>query len=147
MKKSVSKSLFILLLLIGSAFLTVFFTRETDNNNLLDLSDATKIEIENSYLSQMNLKIDENSWHSQENPTGIRYYGDYDGFSVIFDPGQLTSITEIEIADEIFIHSCSFVIYAYNEGEFFHLKDAYEKGLITKESITKISNIHKNFKD
>lgn len=71
------------------------------------------------------------------------YYGTCHGCVVIFSAGMLQMITEISVAEEVFSYSSVFSIWVCKAGELVELKDAYEKGWITKENVEDIAEYHR----
>ena len=75
---------------------------------------------------------------------GVRYYGDFNGYTIIFRyyTSMITSDGLRVIAGYEFRHPEQFQIYAYKDGEFHALEDAYQNGWLTDEQIEEIYNIH-----
>lgn len=44
-------------------------------------------------------------------------------------------------------HNTSFVLYAYKNGAFIELEDAYEQGLISDRSLAKIVKKHSQYEE
>ena len=111
----------------------------------LTLSDEKNAEIQNAWFKKTGHPL--GIWYDPKNPEthlgSCRYYGSYDGYEIIFNPGVAEMLTTIKIAQQDFIHGSSFVIYAYQDGVFHKLEDVYESGKITADSIQKIFLIHK----
>ena len=75
---------------------------------------------------------------------GARYYGTFNGFDIIFK-GSLSITTAdgcIYVANYDFRHPVTFQIFAYKNGEFTGLKEAYEKSWLTESQIKEIYDIH-----
>ena len=75
------------------------------------------------------------------------YYGRYQGYDVIFVETMLAVISGKKIGNEEFHHSSGFVLYAYKNGEFIPLGDAYEQGLISDRSLARIAKKHSNYEE
>ena len=74
---------------------------------------------------------------------GPRYYGSYNGAVVIFVEG-MTGAEQIIGVDGVMIkHNCGFAMYVYKDGEILKdIKEAYEKGWLTKENVQTIADYH-----
>lgn len=107
------------------------------------LSDKIRQQIEDSWykISPENLVwADQNDFYH-----GVRYYGTYKGWSVLFSDGgiQLAAISSIPVGHEVFGHSSSFQLYAFKNGSFLTLTEAYEKGYINSEAISAAAKLHR----
>ena len=78
---------------------------------------------------------------------GMRYYGTYNGYIVLFDSGPLCVMSEERIGKKVFYHGSNFNIYAYKDREFLLLKDIYEQGLISASELATIAQIHMEFQE
>lgn len=76
-----------------------------------------------------------------------RYYGEFEGYDVLFQATMLDMIEVKTIAWQNFAHGSSFVLYAYRNGSFTKLEDAYAKGMLSAESICDIAVIHFQHQD
>ena len=76
---------------------------------------------------------------------GMRYYGMYNGYYILFDGMglRLDHYTAIYIGNEIIADGSGFGIYAYKDGVFTNLKDAYDMGLLSDRQIAKIAETHR----
>lgn len=81
-------------------------------------------------------------WYSKNDSSGVRYYGTYEGYDIVFQQTQLTAVTTKTIAGQAFTHGSSFVLYAHKDGNLLMLSDVYEDGLISKESISFAREYH-----
>ena len=70
------------------------------------------------------------------------YYGKFDGYHIVMNPGQLAMIGGIRVGDYLFRYGSSFQIYACKNGTAYFLKDAYENGLISDEALAEIYAEH-----
>ena len=73
---------------------------------------------------------------------GSWIYGTINGCIVVFIEGQLHAEWEIYVADCEFVYGSSFLIEVYKDGEVCELKDAYEKGWLTKDHIKQLEARH-----
>lgn len=76
---------------------------------------------------------------------GLRYYGTFSDYVILFENTQLTVVSNQEIGDETFACSSSFVIYAYRDGEFRLLEEVFNEGEISPEQLKKIAEIHREY--
>ena len=71
-----------------------------------------------------------------------RYYGELEGYDIMFQSLPLDMIETKTVAGQNFVHGSMFQIYAYRNGSFTKLEDAYSKGMLSAESICDIAVIH-----
>lgn len=106
-------------------------------------SDLTQ-EIEKAWLERTGQEL---VWYTDDQYRGMRYYGHFEGYEVIFYPTE--SVTDmfasVTIGGYDFWHSDTFEIYAYRDGKFRTLLDAYDSGDISGDSVAAIYEIHKPF--
>lgn len=107
------------------------------NKESTALSAEMKAEMDAAWLKQNGRKL---PWNGEDG-----YYGTYNGAVVYLESGQLSAVTEKEVAGETFVWPRSFVIYAYKDGEFYDLETAYEKGVLTKKNIKSIAKRHDEY--
>lgn len=73
-----------------------------------------------------------------------KYYGTYDGVTAFFICGDgifgQTWVTVVTIAGYTFTYGGSTRIEIMKNGEFFDMKDAYDKGIITEEYVAAVYN-------
>lgn len=84
-------------------------------------------------------------WFDPENPekySSTRYYGNYNGYDVIFDQGITCSQGILTVGREEFKHTYDFRLLAYKDGVLIDLYSAYADGLISGRDIRKIAKIH-----
>ena len=102
------------------------------------LTSRQRADIEKAYTKQFNgARIDGGGdW---------RYYGTENGYAFIFVKGVLTTYYTIEIGPKLFRSGSSFELFAYKDGTFMKLKDAYEQGLVSLEAIESARIIHREY--
>ena len=130
------------ILVLVMAVSIFIYCKATDDNVLwyVPLSDEAKEQLDNAFLLQSN---DSFCWESPV-AYGDPYYGSING-CMILKTDQVAvgmEIGRIEIADHIFYWDGPFRLYAYREGEFCLLEEAYERGWLTEEHIEKIYREH-----
>ena len=76
---------------------------------------------------------------------GMRYYGTYNDYVILFQPTQLAAITTKVIAGASFTWNTSFAIYGYRDGKFHNLSDLYDAGELSAEDIAKIAKTHSKY--
>ena len=64
-----------------------------------------------------------------------RYYGAESGYAILFIPSATPIATNIVIGEYTFHHSSGFNVYAYRNGTFYKLAEAYYQGLISDAAI------------
>lgn len=81
-----------------------------------------------------------------EGPWPVEYcYGIYNGcVAVMFSESCYCLGWEDEVADSIFCYRDSSYIHIWNNGTFLCIAEAYEQGLLSKEDIAMIAEIHNN---
>lgn len=74
----------------------------------------------------------------------FRFYGDENGRHILFVKTTKATIplTVKQIAGSEFSHQGVFSLYAYIDGEFIDLEQAYKKGLISQEAIAAAAKKH-----
>ena len=90
---------------------------------------------------------EELEWYTDNLWVGMRYYGSYDGYEILFYPTESVTdmFAELTVGGCSFWHSDTFEIYAYRGGKFRTLLDAYDSGDISGDSVAAIYEIHKPF--
>ena len=77
----------------------------------------------------------------------IRYYGNYDGYDIVFfknrTPVQIEAGLQIE--EYLFEYGTPFSIIGHKDGVTYGLEELYENGKISKESLGKIYQCHLAF--
>ena len=139
MKYKVTKTISLIMVLI----LLISALSACGDQNSKTLSEKKKQEINAAWMEKENEKLvwcdlDEVQYY------GVRYYGDFNGYTIIFKyyTSTLTSDGLRVIAGYEFRHPQQFQIYAYKDGEFHTLGDAYQNGWLTDGQIEEIYNVH-----
>ena len=92
---------------------------------------------------QEELDFDPDSWWSEDNPLAkVRYYGTYNGYDILLSEGMTNGFMTISVAESYFNYHCGFELYAHKDGTRIPLKEAYEQGLVSKETIEKVAELH-----
>ena len=76
---------------------------------------------------------------------GVRYYGTYADYQIIFRPNGDDAITELEIENVTFSHNIGFELYAYHNGSFIPVKQLVEQGTLTLQDLGIINFRHKTY--
>ena len=136
-KKMISLTMVIILLLAAFA--------SCGDNKRPTLSERKKEAINEAWMK----KADETlSWSDIDAGvySGARYYGTFNGFDIILI--EYVSVVDsgghMVVAKYVFRHNTSFNLYAYKDGVFYTLNEAYENTLLTRKQIKKIYDIHWN---
>lgn len=105
--------------------------------------------IEKAWLEQedyeMGIWFDESE--ESKHLGNLCYYGRYQGYDIVFMRTMLAVISGKKIGNEEFHHSSGFVLYAYKNGEFIELEDAYAQGLISDRSLARIAKKHSKYEE
>lgn len=85
-------------------------------------------------------------WGDVESATeGVRYYGTYDGYDILFRPIHGEAETQLVIEDITFVHNNIFEIYSYRDGSFTLLRDLCQDGVLNMAAIRTISTFHMDY--
>lgn len=106
------------------------------------LTEERKLQIEQA-LAKENSPI-VGDWYSEENKNGVRYYGTYNGYDILFGYGELslTAFSAVSAAGIAFVNPQSFQLLAHKDGQLYSLQSLYELGMLTREDIEKMHDIH-----
>jgi len=100
------------------------------------LSEEKKEQIEDAWEQA-------HQWHWESRGSrGCRYYGNYDGYDIVFYATNTITATQIVIADITFEYNYAFDLFAYKDDAIYQLKALYKSGEISADSIAKISQMH-----
>lgn len=114
----------------------------------IDQLTAEKMEeIEAAWLAS---KGHRPGWYTEADSQpvdGLRYYGSYNGYDILFEGTELTCVTTKEIGGVSFTCAQSFVLYAYSDGVFYELEEAFAHGLISEENLQEAAKIHLSYQD
>lgn len=102
------------------------------------LTDELKKEIEDAWMLKTEHPMD---WN-QEGSQGFRYYGTYNGFTILFEGGMLCSFSGYRVGDMNFNHTYSCAMLAYHDGEFLDLNEVYSLGYISDADVQQMKQIH-----
>jgi hypothetical protein len=118
-------------------------SQSVDNAEITRLSATQMQQIENDWYTATGVSFGE--WcevDEEEFVDGVRYYGSYAGFQIIFRPTGDDAITELEVEDLTFAHNNGFEIYAYRDGTFTPLQEACEEGKLSVTELKELSLQH-----
>lgn len=107
------------------------------------LTDAQMAEINAAWLEEKGYPakwFDENEIITRH--FGLRYYGTYGGYQILFAPGTKASGHEIYFDNILLNYETEFALYAYHSGELFSAQALYESGALNSEDITAIARYH-----
>lgn len=117
---------------------------QTKPADAAQLTEEKKQEIEQIWVATLG----QTNWYSEESGQivdGLRYYGSYDGFDVLFNATDSATATSQQIGNAEFAHSGSFVLYAYADGQLRPLDEIFDEGLITEEALSLIATLHEQY--
>ena len=114
-------------------------------------SSAPPTEVTDELLAQIEKDYAEYQYANGANPEidgpwPIEYcYGIYNGcVAVMFSEPAFCMGWEDEVADSVFRYRDGSFIYIWNNGTFERITEAYEQGLLSKEDVAMIAEIHDN---
>ena len=107
------------------------------------LSDWMKEETEAAYQKQFGVRL---GWPEDPADDDVRYYGTENGYVFIFVRGVFQNVGRVEIAGRTFTYDKHFHLYAYRDGKFIALKDAFEQGLVSESAVDNARKIHLDYK-
>ena len=117
-------------------------------NGLPSISLQLKEEINTALHEQYGKDIKSIRWEDNGYyNANIRYYGTYDGYSILFQEGALPAVESKDIAGYVFEHYMYFSLHAYADGVFIDLKEAYQEGLVDSSDIAVVAKLHKECND
>ena len=70
------------------------------------------------------------------------YFVTYNGYHIVALMGMTQAHHFETVAGYTFRYSIGFGLYAYKNGEFIYLDEAYEKGLVSKKAIAEAHRVH-----
>lgn len=109
-----------------------------------DIFTAARMEeIENAWYTATGTSL--GTWCVEDGNAftdGVRYYGAYDGYDIIFLPNGDDAITNLEVEGVIFSHNTGFELYAYQDGSFKPLQEICTVGAISAAELKELSLRH-----
>lgn len=109
-----------------------------------DIFTAARMEeIENAWYTATGTSL--GTWCVEDGDAftdGVRYYGAYDGYDIIFLPNGDDAITNLEVEGVIFSHNTGFELYAYQDGSFKPLQEICTVGAISSAELKELSLRH-----
>lgn len=119
-------------------------TQPSEGVVLTPLSAAWMQQIEEDWYTANGTDLGD--WSSGESVAdGIRYYGSYAGYDILFRPTGDDAITNLEVEDVTFTHNTTFDIYAYRDGSFTPLLELCQEGELTIAEVRTMSLLHLAF--
>lgn len=120
---------------------------EKDKMAIIDnLSDEVVLKIKHTYLNKLNKQFP-SSDHCIDKINIKHYFGTYENSIVVMMEGDLfsnlTFLLKFSIDDVDFVYNSEKITVWIND-TFYELKEAYEKGLLSKSDLEKISVQHKH---
>ena len=109
------------------------------------IDEELRKRVEADYTSYL---CEKNNWDKDKTSAYIRnYYGIHNGCVVaVFDGNYMTPYPMIseEVAGFTFTYGSTRMIEVWKDGEICTLKEAYTNGLLKKNDIKRIAEIHEN---
>lgn len=130
--------------LISALLLLAGLLAACSGHNLPSLSESKKQKIDEAWNAKYNAHI---QWNDPvpRATDGMRYYGTYDGYDILYLSGQELWASGIQIGNNSFCSLTDFVLYAHKDGEIRRLSGVYNDGLIGDESIAKVGKVHQEY--
>ena len=120
----------------------------SDNNESSEMYSPALMTAEKKAELEHFLTMNVDDWYSEKNlEARFRYYGTYDGYDIIFIESlhNFTHRSQARlIANITFLHIQPFSLCAYKDGNSIDLKEAYNQGLVSKETIEKVAELHQH---
>ena len=107
------------------------------------LTAGVAAEIEAAWFAATGTSL--GTWFDAEEKNqsdGVRYYGTYADYQIIFRPNGDDAITELKIESVTFSHNIGFELYAYHNGSFIPVKQLVEQGALTVQDLGIINLRH-----
>lgn len=132
------------ILFVTVALAIFIYAKATDNDPLwqVPLSEEARERLNNQLMLQYSDSV---NWECPTALGGDPYYGTINGCIIIRSPQWSiwdTALGRIQVGDYIFYWDDPLRIYAYRDGEFCLLEEAYERGWLTDAHIEKIYDEH-----
>lgn len=115
-------------------------------DNFQVLTAGMAAEIETAWLAATGTDL--GNWFDADEKNqidGVRYYGTYADYQIIFRPNGDDAITELKIENLTFSHNIGFELYAYQNGAFIPVKQLVEQGTLTLRDLGIINFRHKTY--
>lgn len=120
------------------------YSEPTEGIALVPLSTAWKQQVEEDWAAATGTDL--GAWENVvEHVDGIRYYGCYNGYEILFRPTGDDAVTDLEIENVTFSHTTTFEIFAYQDGEFIPIKDLAEQGELTNGNLVELVAVHRAY--
>jgi len=89
-------------------------------------------------------------WNDEGITLGMRYYGSENGYTILlaFPDGSLGIPHKKVIADQAFeFEFGGFMLFAYKNGIFYDLNEAYMQGFVSKATIIEAKILHDKYQE
>lgn len=105
-------------------------------------ADAPLTEEQMNQISQDWLQHYSWVWYDEGHVNGCRYYGEFDGYQIVFRPYSSMEPLEVYIANQRFYCENEFNIYGYKDNKLTELSDLYDAGYVSQDNIIAIAAVH-----
>ena len=134
-----------LLLFLLVALMLTSCARETDYTTETDEAgfpnETLLARIENDYGKY----LEKTYGKSNKYPPVVLCYGIYNGcVPVMFSQMSLDVMTDIEVVGIIFHYGSTNEIKVWKDGNFYSVQEAYDQGLLTREQVQTLADVHNN---
>ena len=125
-----------LILILALAIILIVALIIIFNSGAPKLNDTKKAELDAAWKESC-------LWHWEDaGSRGCRYYGNYDGYDVVFYPTNTLTTAQIVINEVVFEYNYTFELIAYKDDSVYELKAMFKNGNISADSITEIAHMH-----
>ena len=110
---------------------------------LPDTRDVPITEEQMAQISQDWLEEQHWRWYDEGALAGCRYYGEFEGYQIIFRPYSSLEPLDLTIAEQVFSYDTEFDLIACKDNTLTDLSDLYKGGYISQKTIVEIAAIHR----
>ncbi len=115
-----------------------------EGETLTVLSAAWKQQVEQDWYTATGETL--GSWDDAlADDDGIRYYGNHNGYDILFRPTGDAAVTNLKIEDVTFTYSTTFEIYAYRDGNFTPIKELTAQGKLSDGNLAEMLAVHRAY--
>ena len=106
------------------------------------LSAQEKSEIEKAWVAHTGYSF---SWYSDDYLDGMRYYGKYNGYTVLFKPDVVVGEYSAIFGNHLLTSQKEFSIYAYKDKVFHNFTDLSKDSIISDQDMEAIASVHEQY--
>ncbi len=110
----------------------------------VDLDLPIRTQIEQAMILQGRDNV---VWYEEDPVCGLRDYGVYNGYRIVFCPVDKTLPYYLIIGDSVFYYPDAFSLLGYQQGHLFPVADLFEAGELTQEHLFEMEKLHNAIED